>query len=611
MSEIEIHGTADGGGAGGDHALLTNLAYATALHTGFVPATRTISTTAPLTGGGDLSANRTIAIPQATAAVDGYLSSVDWIRFNEPGPSGPPGMDGEDGAAGEDGVPGPPVTLKGTPGTIPKFTGSTIADSIIVEFNGNIGIGTPTPIDIFEIQRDINAATQLRIRNDTVGTAAQAGIATSLGDWVHYAKMASLSSGFTANGLLVANANVLFSLGATAGLRLFTADATNLTLGTNNQANVTIQNGGKVGIGTTTMQGTLNLFSAGATVLNIASTAGSHAYVNFQEGEGVNKWAVGHRTGSGIFFIYNHAVATDVFVIAPDGKSATFKNTSTADYMLLSINNNSDKQLALISYGDTQPGNILGNARAGAAVVLGYNNPSALLIGTYENKPVVFGQNNVEIARIAVGGNFGIGTVVPATKVQVVGDTRFGDQATNYVEFASDGEQTLVGTARVKRDVEIPLTALAKGASAPASVYLGNYYGYEFTVGDSVYYCTEIPYDWDPANALEFEIHWYIDEGDITKHVAWEIYYTATAENGTEAVDAGSTTVASGDIHIPATAKFLNQHTFLIPAAGLSAHDVLGIIIKRVASVGTAPTAKPVLIGALIEYVVNKLGEAI
>ncbi len=49
---------------------------------GNIAATRTISTTAPLTGGGDLSANRTFAIPQATGSVDGYLSASDWTSFN-------------------------------------------------------------------------------------------------------------------------------------------------------------------------------------------------------------------------------------------------------------------------------------------------------------------------------------------------------------------------------------------------------------------------------------------------------------------------------------------------------------------------------------------------
>ena len=46
-----------------------------------VPTTRTISTTAPLSGGGDLSANRTLSIPQATTLVDGYISATDWNTF--------------------------------------------------------------------------------------------------------------------------------------------------------------------------------------------------------------------------------------------------------------------------------------------------------------------------------------------------------------------------------------------------------------------------------------------------------------------------------------------------------------------------------------------------
>lgn len=42
----------------------------------------TIATTAPLTGGGDLSANRTLSIAQSNGSTDGYLSSADWIDFN-------------------------------------------------------------------------------------------------------------------------------------------------------------------------------------------------------------------------------------------------------------------------------------------------------------------------------------------------------------------------------------------------------------------------------------------------------------------------------------------------------------------------------------------------
>lgn len=52
------------------------------LTTVYTPLTRTISTTAPLTGGGDLSVNRTIAIPAANGSTSGYLSSTDWTTFN-------------------------------------------------------------------------------------------------------------------------------------------------------------------------------------------------------------------------------------------------------------------------------------------------------------------------------------------------------------------------------------------------------------------------------------------------------------------------------------------------------------------------------------------------
>lgn len=47
-----------------------------------VLTTRSISTTAPLTGGGDLSANRTISMPAATASVDGYATSTQITKLN-------------------------------------------------------------------------------------------------------------------------------------------------------------------------------------------------------------------------------------------------------------------------------------------------------------------------------------------------------------------------------------------------------------------------------------------------------------------------------------------------------------------------------------------------
>jgi hypothetical protein len=63
-------------------SLWKNKTIASAL--GYTPVTntRTISTTAPLSGGGDLTANRTLSISQASTSTDGFLTSTNWNTFN-------------------------------------------------------------------------------------------------------------------------------------------------------------------------------------------------------------------------------------------------------------------------------------------------------------------------------------------------------------------------------------------------------------------------------------------------------------------------------------------------------------------------------------------------
>lgn len=48
---------------------------------GYVPTSRTISTTAPLTGGGNLSANRTLSITAASGAAAGSMSSANFTKL--------------------------------------------------------------------------------------------------------------------------------------------------------------------------------------------------------------------------------------------------------------------------------------------------------------------------------------------------------------------------------------------------------------------------------------------------------------------------------------------------------------------------------------------------
>lgn len=67
--------------AGTNTTQFATTAFVTTAGAAFVPTTRTISTTAPITGGGDLSANRTFAIAASTNSVDGYLTAADHTSF--------------------------------------------------------------------------------------------------------------------------------------------------------------------------------------------------------------------------------------------------------------------------------------------------------------------------------------------------------------------------------------------------------------------------------------------------------------------------------------------------------------------------------------------------
>lgn len=51
-------------------------------------STRSINTTAPLAGGGNLTADRTLSISQASTSTDGYLSAIDWNTFNNKAAAG-------------------------------------------------------------------------------------------------------------------------------------------------------------------------------------------------------------------------------------------------------------------------------------------------------------------------------------------------------------------------------------------------------------------------------------------------------------------------------------------------------------------------------------------
>jgi hypothetical protein len=116
---------------------------------GKVAATRTISTTAPLTGGGTLAGDLTLSLPAATTSVSGYLANTDWSTFNSKIGGG------------------------GTASYVPKFTASgTIGTSALYsDANGKVGIGTTTPTRLLSL-----SGTQSVISLNNTSTESWTGL---------------------------------------------------------------------------------------------------------------------------------------------------------------------------------------------------------------------------------------------------------------------------------------------------------------------------------------------------------------------------------------------------------------------------------------------------
>ncbi len=195
------------------------------------------------------------------------------------------------------------------------------------------------------------------------------------------------------------------------------------------------------------------------------------------------------------------------------------------------------------------------------------------------------------------------------------GITTHGD-ATNYAQFAADGELTLAGTARVTKKLIVPKMQLEFGGTAPNQTTLGNYLGYSYDINDDSIVSTELPVDWAAGTDVIIEADWYINEAYATANgeIQWQAAWSACPHDSSEAVDAPTHTgtVTSGDVNIPATAKHLTETAIgTISGASLAAGDEIGITFERIALVGGVdPTADPVVINFYLKYTADKLGTA-
>ena len=118
-------------------------------------------------------------------------------------------------------------------------------------------------------------------------------------------------------------------------------------------------------------------------------------------------------------------------------------------------------------------------------------------------------------------------TVAPVNTLDVTGAATIGD-GTNEAQFASDGELTLAGTARIMRSVDFEPDALKKGGVGPTDNTEDSFptHDYQATNDESVFVHWEIPHDYASAGEIHLHIEWFVDTapGDA-KNVTWGLEY--------------------------------------------------------------------------------------
>jgi len=339
-SVTSVSGTAPIVSSGGS-APAISIPQATALVNGYlsssdwsvfnskVASTRSISTSAPLAGGGDLSADRTLSITQATSSVDGYLSSTDWSTFSGKQNAITLTTTGTSGAA----------TLVGSTLNIPQYAGGLVyftearnttapnTTTNVDSLSAGNGLST-TDIDIALLPR-ANGAFLLDIPDSSItggnkrGTNAidlqisrTASTQVASGNYavaIGYSNTASNTSATAIGQLNIANAIGSTALGysnTSSGSYSTTSGFTNTAAGTSSiamGASNSVSNDNSIGIGIANTASGYRSVSIG--VLNSATGSTSYCFGNGNTANRTNAVAIGYSStaaGDGAIAIGNN-----------------------------------------------------------------------------------------------------------------------------------------------------------------------------------------------------------------------------------------------------------------------------------------------------------------
>lgn len=385
-----------------------------------------------------------------------------------------------------------------------QATFSSSNNLVTILESGNVGIGTTTPAFPLQVIQNINNNTTSEVKNTTIGTAAYAQFSATVS--TGSIEMQAINSGYSTSGVTIANSGRLHSSsGLTGGMVIDTDAAAPLIFGTSNIERARIDSTGKVGIGTTIPQTTLDIYNGSDSATQTAftqsiSTAGLMITSDFVIGNftpGLFWSTQNNNSGKPKTGIYPKLTSNGSYLYF--GTSSNFATGITNDGLVIRYDGN-------VGIGTSEPGQQLeivginsapgtsGSAEDGiarfhptgstAVVDIGMlTSPAAAWIQPRDNNNYA---NNWPLALNPNGGNVGIKTMTPGNALTIAvdgsagtpalslgatadSDTGIFHPAAGVLALSADAVEIMRWSstqARVSRDGTLSNVALSFGATS-------------------------------------------------------------------------------------------------------------------------------------------------
>ena len=360
----------------------------------------------------------TFNLPTASATNRGALSSADWTTFNN-----------------KQSALTNPVTGTGTSGQVAYFNGTSSITSESNLFwdatNNRLGIGVATPTAELDVSTSDNAIIKIASTGATRSAILRAinNIGTSI-------DIRQIGSSVAGNTLGVASANLSLLISGSS-LAIGTALANDLTLGTNNAANLTIKSGGNVLINTQTDAGfrlDVNGTARVSGVLTLSSTISNGTYTYTLPSATGTLALVG---GAGVGTVTSVAALT----LGTSGTdlSSTVANGTTTPVITLNVPTASGSNRGVLSSTDWTTF----NSKQGTITLTTTGSSGA---ATFVSNTLNIPQYTVlSLAAIGITPNANGGSIVGSLLSLQPADASFGGVVTTGTQTFA-GDKTLTGT---------------------------------------------------------------------------------------------------------------------------------------------------------------------